>query len=319
METLDKKDKKIIYELFKDARISNTQLASKVGLSKEAVAYRLKRFEKEEILLKITTIVDYYKLGYKQFQIRIKLNSEGKKEKEKFLEEIKKIPQVSTITKITGSWDYTMQILVKTIQEFQKLYDSFLNKVGNLISKKTASLIFNETYLSPTHLLENETIEINQQVKEKTFELDENQDKIINLLEENARMPLIQIAKQMNVSITTIKYHLKLLEKNQIILSYKPVINLKKLRYQTYRVLIDLQDNTKKNNLVQKLKMNPKITKITQYLGQYDIEFEGQYHNVNELLEELEELEKIIKINEYEILHNNEKVITRGIPEFQKK
>ena len=315
MEKIDKKDKKIIHELFKNARISNTQLASKIGLSKEAIAYRLKRFEKEKILLKITTIVDYYKLGYKQFQIRIKLNTKGKEKKEKFLEETKKIPQISTITKITGQWDYTIQILVKTIQEFQDLYDAFLNNTGNLIAKKTASLIFNETHLSPTHMLENETIEINQQVKEKTFELDENQDKLINILEEDARMPLTQLAKKMNVSITTIKYHLKLLEKNKTIIGYKPIINLKKLGYDTYRVLIDLQDNTKKTTLTQKLKTNPKITKITHYLGQHDIEFEGQYPNINELLKELEEIEKTININEYEILHNNEKILTRGIPD----
>ena len=317
MEKLDKKDKKILYELYKDARASNTQLAGRVGLSKEAIAYRLKRFERENILTKITTIVDYYKLGYKQFQLRIKLTSEGKIKKDEFIEEVKKIPQISTIIKITGQWDYTLQILVKTIQEFQELYDSVLNNIGNLIAKKSAALIFNEAHLSPTHLLESDTIEINGQVKEKTFDLDENQDKLINILEEDARESLVQIAKKMNVSISTIKYHLKLLEKNKIILAYKPIINLKTLGYETYRVLIDLQDNTKKKTIIQRLKMNPKITKITEYLGEHDIEFEGQYPNMNELLKELEEIEATVSINEYEILHNNEEILTRGIPEYK--
>ena len=64
---------------------------------------------------------------------------------------------------------------------------------------------------------------------------------------------------------------------------------------------------------------NPRITKITQYLGQHDLEFEGQYYDINELLKELEELEKETNINEYEILHNNEEILTRGIPDLIKK
>ena len=43
---LDLKDKKILTLFDENARLSNSQIAKRVGLSKPAVEYRLKRLEK---------------------------------------------------------------------------------------------------------------------------------------------------------------------------------------------------------------------------------------------------------------------------------
>ena len=47
---LDVKDKKILTLLDENSRLSNSQIAKKVGLSKPAVEYRLRRFEKNKIV-----------------------------------------------------------------------------------------------------------------------------------------------------------------------------------------------------------------------------------------------------------------------------
>ena len=50
MLKLDKKDKKLLYYLSKNARMSNTQLSNKIGLSKNSVKYRVERLLKEGII-----------------------------------------------------------------------------------------------------------------------------------------------------------------------------------------------------------------------------------------------------------------------------
>ena len=42
---LDIKDKKILYELYTNARQSNNSIAKKIGLSREAIDYRIKNLE----------------------------------------------------------------------------------------------------------------------------------------------------------------------------------------------------------------------------------------------------------------------------------
>ena len=48
---LDKIDYKILYNLDCDARITQSELSSKVGISKENLNYRLKKLIHEDILL----------------------------------------------------------------------------------------------------------------------------------------------------------------------------------------------------------------------------------------------------------------------------
>ena len=66
---LDLKDKKILTFLDQNSRYSNSQLAKKVKLSKPAVEYRLKRFEKNKVIFAYYTVIDFTKLGYSQYKI----------------------------------------------------------------------------------------------------------------------------------------------------------------------------------------------------------------------------------------------------------
>ena len=62
---IDLKDRKILFELDKNARISYAQIGKKVGLSTEVVHYRIKRFEEKGIITNfsdnvINTILDAF-------------------------------------------------------------------------------------------------------------------------------------------------------------------------------------------------------------------------------------------------------------------
>jgi len=67
MENLDLKDRKILYYLDINSRQSNSDIAKKVGLSKEVVNYRIKRLEKEGIIKGYYTVLDFYKASKKVF------------------------------------------------------------------------------------------------------------------------------------------------------------------------------------------------------------------------------------------------------------
>ena len=62
-QLIDLKDRKILYELDKNARISYAQLGKKIGLSTEVVYYRVKKLEDMKILTQYQTAANYSKLG----------------------------------------------------------------------------------------------------------------------------------------------------------------------------------------------------------------------------------------------------------------
>ena len=62
---LDNIDKRIIFELDKNARIADTKLAKIVGRSKESIRYRIKKLMDDKIILGFTTWIDPIKLHRK--------------------------------------------------------------------------------------------------------------------------------------------------------------------------------------------------------------------------------------------------------------
>ncbi|MDX1595573.1 MAG: Lrp/AsnC family transcriptional regulator [Nitrosopumilaceae archaeon] len=62
--TLDDKDRKILQNLLVDARLSSRQLAHKLGMSTVTIISRLKKLEKENIILGYTARVNQEALGY---------------------------------------------------------------------------------------------------------------------------------------------------------------------------------------------------------------------------------------------------------------
>ena len=79
---LNLKDKKILYELEKDARITNSLIARKVGLSKDAVGYRIKQLEEKGIIKGYRAIIDVNKNGeVRVLDVGSKIKAEKKERK----------------------------------------------------------------------------------------------------------------------------------------------------------------------------------------------------------------------------------------------
>ncbi|OGM02141.1 transcriptional regulator, partial [Candidatus Woesearchaeota archaeon RBG_13_36_6] len=75
MVKLDLKYRKILYELDVDSRQSYKEIAKKVGLSKDAVIYRINKLKKAGIIKRFHTVIDNGKLGFIPFRLYLKLQS----------------------------------------------------------------------------------------------------------------------------------------------------------------------------------------------------------------------------------------------------
>ena len=69
MNTIDVKDRKILYQLDMNARQSFSQIGKKVGLPKTVVSYRVKKMQKNGIINNFYTVIDTFKLGYSSYRI----------------------------------------------------------------------------------------------------------------------------------------------------------------------------------------------------------------------------------------------------------
>jgi len=72
---LDKKDKKLLYLLDIDGRLTYSQLAKKTAMSKQLVKYRMDRLEKAEIIRGYYPMIDTSRLGFTTFRVYFKFKN----------------------------------------------------------------------------------------------------------------------------------------------------------------------------------------------------------------------------------------------------
>jgi Lrp/AsnC family leucine-responsive transcriptional regulator len=132
MTELERVDKKILKILQKDGRISNAELADKVGMSKSACWNRTRHLMKEGYIREIKAVLNPDKLGLSVLiTVGVVLDRSTPESFAAFEQAIKKIPEVLECLLLAGEFDYWLKIRVKDITAFNRLHaNSLLNLPG---------------------------------------------------------------------------------------------------------------------------------------------------------------------------------------------
>jgi len=123
---MDEIDQKILKILMRDARISQKELAAKVGLSAPGAAERVRRLEERGIIRGFTIDVDPEALGYPlQAIVRIR-PLPGKLHIVQQL--ISEIPEFGECDKVTGDDCFVARLYVRSMGELDGLLDQIVDK-----------------------------------------------------------------------------------------------------------------------------------------------------------------------------------------------
>src|SRR4030042_4879588 len=137
---LDLKDKKILALLDENARYSNSQIARKVQLSKPSIEYRLKRFEKNNIIFKFYTVVNFTKLGYSQYKLYFKFQDTLLSDEKRIVEYWIKEKSSVWVAQIRGRLDLAVSVIARSNFDFGKILNNFLNQFAQFILEKDVLL-----------------------------------------------------------------------------------------------------------------------------------------------------------------------------------
>ncbi len=315
---IDLYDKKLLYELDKDSSITLAKLSHKLKRSKQFILYRLKKLEQAEIITGYNAIIDMSKLGYFTFRVYFKFQQMTEGEGKNFVEYIRKIDQIWTITSMHGKWDYALFFGVKTISEFHNLWDYIMINYKNRIKNYNVSLYAPIYNFNRKFFLENPTdyIERIYGIGEKE-EIDKKDLKLIEYYATNIRQSSIDIAKKLKMSPETVRRRIKNLEKRKVIVGYKIGLNLEKLGYTSYRVDIHLISTKRNNSLFEYCRRHKNIYQINKTIGGADFEIEVIVRDLAELIKLIEELKINFKdvINDVEYFSFSTFHILRYIPD----
>ncbi|MFH1053041.1 MAG: Lrp/AsnC family transcriptional regulator [Candidatus Woesearchaeota archaeon] len=116
-----------------------------------------------------------------------------------------------------------------------------------------------------------------------TIQIDAIDTKIINILNDNARLSFRQIAKKCKISVVTVMNRVKKMESEGIIRKYSPIINYERIGYG-FHVMINLRVSKGKEVEVEKrLSDVENIFAIYDITGDWDVEIIAKFRKRKEL------------------------------------
>ncbi|MBI5391143.1 Lrp/AsnC family transcriptional regulator [Candidatus Woesearchaeota archaeon] len=136
--------------------------------------------------------------------------------------------------------------------------------------------------------------------------LDKIDLKLLSLLEEDARQPVSQIAKQLKTSQQVVSYRLKSLEKRGVLGGYLTIINIALLGYTSYRTMIRLANASKERYqaMISSLMQHPNVLWLVECGGRWDLLINFSAQNIvhyDQMLRELTEAFGDV-IHDYDVL-----------------
>jgi Lrp/AsnC family leucine-responsive transcriptional regulator len=144
---LDDIDRKILNILQENGRITNTELASRVGISPPPMLERVKKLEKKGIIKKYVALVDPDAIGKGTMAlVSVSLDRHLIKSIDQFTRAMQKLPEVMECYHITGEEDYILKVAIKDIREYEDFILKKLTKIPAIDKIKTSFVLSTVKY-----------------------------------------------------------------------------------------------------------------------------------------------------------------------------
>jgi len=122
MNAIDIIDLKILAALQDNARLSNHELAARVGLSASPCWRRVRRLERDGVIGKYVALLDAARVGlHLTAYAHVLLENHHVETVEQFDDMIRALPAVQECYSTSGEYDYLLRIAVSSMAEYERV------------------------------------------------------------------------------------------------------------------------------------------------------------------------------------------------------
>ena len=135
---LDRIDRAILAILARDGRISMTDLAGQVGLSKTPVTARVRRLEAEGVITGYRAELSARRLGLEHVAfIEVRLSDTREAALAEFNRAVRAIPEVEECHLIAGGFDYLVKVRTEDIQAYRRVLSEQVSRLPHIAQTST--------------------------------------------------------------------------------------------------------------------------------------------------------------------------------------
>lgn len=126
---------KILTELTRDASTSVPQLSKNLNINSSVLYSRIKRLSKRNLIKKFTIVVNDIMLGL-NIKATVGINRDPKR-KDNIHQELLMIPEVRSLSEVTGRFDMIVNINASTLEELHNIVIERIGKIDGIQNTET--------------------------------------------------------------------------------------------------------------------------------------------------------------------------------------
>lgn len=280
---LDSIDWQLLYELDYDASQSLESLAKKAKTSKDVIYYRINKLEKQGIILRYDTMIDYSKAGYLLGGASIKFKNEESEDRNNVAEYLISEPLIRSLYWRNGDYDLDIGWYAKDVPEFTEAKKTLLKKHAHVIKDFEDRLISTLLLYSRNYLFSNEKSMLFAFVDFSPDKKTQGHDNyILSMIANDSTIPYSVIANELKISNAQVHRRIKRMEKEKIILGSRAILDVEKLGYHRYKLQIHFDDFKVYDDLLSYVASLPNAVSASEALGGADLQISFETRSYNE-------------------------------------
>jgi Lrp/AsnC family transcriptional regulator, leucine-responsive regulatory protein len=137
--SLDSIDRRILIQLQKTGRMSNSELAERVNLSASACHRRVQRLETDGYIKDYVALLDPRKLGRPTTVfVEITLSGQADEVLDAFERQVAKIPDVLECHLMAGTADYLLKVVALDTEDFAQIHRRYLARLPGVAQMQSS-------------------------------------------------------------------------------------------------------------------------------------------------------------------------------------
>ena len=248
----------------------------KIKEKQQLASYTLKSLIKKSVVKSFYTLIDYSKFDTLNFRVYFKVNYQNEEKYNELVEFFVNNPYTSKIMSCSGQYDLICIFFAQNASQFNKILRSFMERFPEQLQDYMILTTVVVHELGKKYLFEKNT-ELNDIIvggDRESEEFDETDLQILEMLSKDAKVNSVEMSKKIGMTSRSVINRIKALEKKQVIMGYRPILNLKKIGYSSNLLLIKYHNFSTRieKKLTTFLAHHENVVSYIKVFGNHDLE-----------------------------------------------
>ncbi len=288
-----------------DGRKTESEIAKKLGLTKEEVKTNYRQMEEMGVITGATIHINYKSFGYKAVA-HILINVDPQQE-DKLAEYLQKMPELYAYYNRGVKGNIDTLVILKTLEQLNEIKDSIKRRFS-ILEMKTAiwtdvkemneNLAIIPADYKKAAMNHHENV-LNEKKDSQNRPINEIDQKIADKLAEDGRISMSVLGKEIGVSTETAKRRYKKLKENGT-LKVTIQVNPTKIGYRAMCIFFTTTSSENSNLIVDKVSRIPNVLSIMKTSGDFDLQIYAFVQDIGQLLyiqKQIGQIPGIVKID----------------------